>query len=125
MEVAPDDTTRMARTLYQGMDAAREARALSWDAEFLTFGTFPIQEDKVLVVPFYEPGTNAIRQVAHTITGSESIEGYQGQKIDCWVMKNKSQTFWISKQTGELLRIKEQFAPGRSRYLVRLAYAEQ
>jgi hypothetical protein len=60
------------------------------------------------------------------VEGSGTLPGYNNQIIDCWLLThgsgNNKETFWVSKQTKEVLKLEQEFN-GRYRYKIKLGYS--
>lgn len=98
---------------------------LNWSLDLLTFPLLNPKKGKRYYINFYQPGSPKDAQLyAYTITGEESINGNDGQSVDCWKLEitytetNKA-TFYISKRSNEVLKLVEDFGSG-TRYKVRL-----
>jgi hypothetical protein len=89
----------------------------------------PYKEGRKFVIKFYDPGFGKAQDAKYDVTGSESLLGSDGSRIDCWVMQhnfeipsggNGTQRFWISKRTHEILK-EEDKTPDGYRYKLKIA----
>lgn len=122
--VSDADKTRIT----DDFNASFDAYNLSWHSDLTIFPLFPFKDGRVLRVNFYDPGASKAKLADYTVTGSETLSGSGGEKIDCWIMEYKStmpsggtasQRFWISKKTREVLKEEDQF-PGGFRYKLKI-----
>ena len=81
------------------------------------------------MIKFYDPGFGKPTDAKYDVTGSDSLLGSDGSRIDCWVMQhtfeipsagNGTQRFWILKRTDEILK-EEDKTPDGYRYKLRIA----
>lgn len=98
---------------------------LNWHLDLEVFSILPYKEGVTFKINFYDPGFGPPRYETYTVAGSGIFTGYNNQKIDCWLLKHGSlprnqETFWISKQTREVLKLEQEFAGGRGRYKIKL-----
>jgi hypothetical protein len=97
-----------------------ESYNLCWHSDLTIFPLFPYESGRTFKVNFYDPGASKAQVVEYVVTGSETLNGGSGEKIDCWVMEHKfqssngngSQRFWISKKTREVLKEEDQYSGG-------------
>jgi hypothetical protein len=100
---------------------------INWELDLEVFSTLPFKKaGQVFVINFYHPGGRmSPAYYTYTVTGSEVIQGVDGQRIDCWLLKidyseGNGAIFWISKKSKEVLKMKENFR-GNYRYKIKLA----
>jgi hypothetical protein len=100
---------------------------LNWHLDLEVFPVLPYKEGVTFLIPFYDPGFPAPKNQAYTVEGSAELEGYNNQKIDCWLLthevRGQKATFWISKKTKEVLKLEEQIGNGRWRYKIKLGFS--
>ncbi|HEU0185474.1 MAG TPA: hypothetical protein VFS27_09170 [Blastocatellia bacterium] len=104
-----------------------ESYNLCWHSDLTIFPLFPYENGRTFKVNFYDPGASKAQIAEYVVTGSETLSGGAGEKIDCWVMEYKSQSsngngsqrFWISKKTREVLKEEDQY-PGGFRYKMKI-----
>lgn len=126
--VSEADTARIPKLIWAGYKSAEGKFFLNWHLDLEVFPTLPFKEGRTFIIPFYDPGTaSSLQDAAYTVAGSGKLSGYNGQEIDCWLMthesKNNRETFWISKKTHEVLKLKQQFGEN-FRYKVKLEFSE-
>lgn len=108
------DTSRMAKAIWNSYKTAEGKFLLNWHLDLEMFSTLPYKEGAVFVIPFYDPGTRSpLENALYTVKGSAMLEGYNDQKIECWLLAHESdgnkELFWISKKTREVLKLEQQF----------------
>jgi hypothetical protein len=97
-----------------------ESYNLCWHSDLTIFPLFTYENGRTFKVNFYDPGASKAQIAEYVVTGSETLSGGSGEKIDCWVMEHKfqssngngSQRFWISKKTREVLKEEDQYSGG-------------
>lgn len=121
------DTARAKKMMYDAFVQAQSQYVLNWHLDLETFPILPYKEGVTFKINFYDPGFSAPQYVAYTVTGSAQLIGYNDQKIDCWLLKHTSGTnteiFWISKATKEVLKLEQEYMPGRFRYKIKMGYS--
>jgi len=125
--LTPADTARAKKMMYEGFVKAQDQYVLNWHLDLEVFPILPYKEGVTFKINFYDPGFSAPAYQAYTVTGSGELTGFNNQKIDCWLLKHTSGTntevFWISKATREVLKLEQEFMPGRFRYKIKLGYS--
>lgn len=120
------DTARRSKAIYSAYKKALDQYVLNWHLDLEVFPILPYREGVTFVINFYDPGFPAPSLQLYTVTGSASIRGYNDQPVDCWLLthvtKGSSETFYISKNTREVLKLEQQFG-NRFRYKVKVAFA--
>ncbi len=120
------DTSTGKKNTLQAFNAALDQYVLNWHLDLETFPILPYKENVTFLINFYDPGFPAPKMQAYTVSGSGQLEGYDNQKIDCWLLThsatNNEETFWISKKTHEVLKLEQEFG-GRYRYKIKLGYS--
>ena len=121
------DTAKRSKLIYGGFkQALTQDYLLNWHTDLEVFPILPYKANTTFLVNFYDPGTaSAPQEVAYTVTGSGQLEGYNNQKIDCWLLSHSSpgnkEVFWISKKTREVLKLEQEFN-GKFRYKIKLGF---
>jgi hypothetical protein len=120
------DTARGKKNVLQAFNAALDQYVLNWHLDLETFPILPYKENVTFMINFYDPGFPAPKMQAYTVSGSAQLDGYDNQKIDCWLLThsgtNNEETFWISKKTHEVLKLEQAF--GNSfRYKIKMGYS--
>jgi len=81
---------------------------LNWHDDLLIYTMLPYKENRTFMINYYDPGFGKAEEVAYTVTGSATITGSNGEKIDCWILnhddKDTYERYWISKKTREVLK---------------------
>jgi hypothetical protein len=117
----------VASNTHKDFEIACSAPCFNWNLDIETFEMLPLAAGKAFVINFYDAGLGTPGYVKYTVTGSEVIKTYEGQKIDCWKLYTESefkgqratQTFWISKKGHEFMKEEDVF-PGGYRYKIKL-----
>jgi hypothetical protein len=121
------DTARVKKMMYEAFVKAQDQYVLNWHLDLETFPLLPYKEGVTFKINFYDPGFSAPAFQVYTVTGSAQLTGYNDQKIDCWLLKHTSgantEIFWISKATKEVLKLEQEYAPGRFRYKIKMGYS--
>lgn len=103
---------------------------LNWHMDIETFEMLPLGPDKIFRINFYDAGSQPPMYVIYKVIGKESISGFDGHKIECWVLQTTeshrgtkiSQTFWISKKSHELIKEEDDYG-GIIRHKIKLPVA--
>ncbi|MFT3676854.1 MAG: hypothetical protein QM781_13255 [Chitinophagaceae bacterium] len=122
------DTARQAKKIWNSYKTSVGKYYLNWHLDLETFPLLPYKKGVTFVIPFYDPGTASdFQTVAYTVTGEAELEGYDEQKVPCWLLVHESpgnkEVFWISKKTREVLKLEQEFGPGASRYKIKLGFS--
>lgn len=121
------DTARSRKAPWDAFKIALNQYTLNWHLDLEVFPILPYKEGKIFLIPFYDPGNPAPRNEAYTVTGSAQLEGYNDQKIDCWLLMHESrgfkEIFWISKKTKEVLKLEQEIGKEKWRYKVKLGFS--
>lgn len=122
------DTTRQTKAIWAGYKSSLNQYFLNWHLDLETFPLLPYKKGITFVLPFYDPGTSSnFQTVAYTVTGSGELQGFNDQKIDCWILTHETQgnkeLFWISKQTKEVLKLEQEINGRFYRYKIKLGFS--
>jgi len=121
------DTARNRKGPWNAFKTALDQYTLNWHLDLEVFPILPYKEGKTFLIPFYDPGWQAPKNEVYTVTGSAQLEGYNDQKIDCWLLMHESrglkEIFWISKKTKEVLKLENEIGKGRWRYKIKLGFS--
>jgi hypothetical protein len=119
----PTDTARSKRRVFNAFQKAVTQYFLNWHLDLEVFASLPYHENRVFAINFYDPGFNQPKVVYYAVEGSSKLKSHEGSEINCWVMSveqgTSSQTFWISKNTHEVLKMVAN-QPGQTRYKIKL-----
>lgn len=123
-----EDTVKARKSAYDAFHAAlKDEYILNWHLDLEVFPILPYQENRTFVINFYDPGFGAPKDQEYTVSGSGMLEGFDNQKIDCWILEHKSpgnkELFWISKKTKEVLKLEQEFR-GQYRYKIKLGFSK-
>lgn len=102
---------------------------LNWHLDLEVFPTLPYKKGRTFIIPYYDPGTSSgLTNAVYTVTGSATLEGYNNQKIDCWLLtleeKGNKEVFYISKKSREVLKMVQEINGSIYRYKIKLSYSE-
>lgn len=121
------DTAKQVKKIWDGYKSSLGKFYLNWHLDLETFPTLPYKKDLTFVIPFYDPGTASdFQTVAYTVKGEAELEGYDQQKMKCWLLVHESpgnkETFWISQKTREVLKLEQVFG-SMYRYKIKLGFS--
>lgn len=127
-EVTAADTAKKNIASLAAFKSTEGQFNLNWHLDLEVFPTMPFKKGRVFMIPFYDPGTPlALNRVAYKVIGSETIIGYDQQKIDCWIMthetKGNKEKFYISKKTKEVLKLEQEINGKLWRYKIKLPFS--
>ncbi|MEO8234600.1 MAG: hypothetical protein ABI549_04230 [Flavobacterium sp.] len=99
---------------------------LNWHLDLEVFQLLEYKKDAVYKINFYDPGFNEPKNIVYTVIGTDSLSGYNNQKIKCWLLFHEEQgshkeTFWISTSTNEVLKMEQEFG-GNFRCKIKLGF---
>ncbi len=121
------DTARNRKGPWNAFKVAVNQYTLNWHLDLEVFPILPYKEGKTFLIPFYDPGFPAPKNEAYTVTGSAELEGYNDQKIDCWLLMHESrgfkEIFWISKKAREVLKLEQEIGKEKWRYKIKLGFS--
>lgn len=121
------DTARNRKGPWLAFQKALSQYVLNWHLDLEVFPILPYKDGKVFMIPFYDPGNPAPRFEAYTVTGTAQLDGYNNQKIDCWLLTHFSrglkEVFWISKKTQEVLKLENEIGKDKWRYKIKLGFS--
>jgi hypothetical protein len=124
------DTARNRRGPWRAFKKACDQFVFNWHLDLEVFPVLPFKEGKTFLIPFYDPGSQAPANVAYTVINSASLDGYNSQKIDCWLLSHESkgnkEIFWISKKTREVLKLEQEFSTKTGttyRYKIKMGFS--
>jgi hypothetical protein len=121
------DTARAKKRMYEAFVKAQDQYVLNWHLDLEVFPILPYKEGVTFKINFYDPGFGEPQYQVYTVSGSAALTGFNNQKIDCWLLKHTSgsntEIFWISKATREVLKLEQEFMPGRFRYKVKMGFS--
>jgi hypothetical protein len=70
---------------------------LNWHADMIVYSLLPYKENRTFAINYYDPGFGKAEEVLYTVTGSDTLRGSNGEKIDCWVLNNYTITNCLKK----------------------------
>ncbi|HTP13568.1 MAG TPA: hypothetical protein VMM37_08050 [Bacteroidota bacterium] len=122
----PEATDSAGKARWSAFDIARKQYVLNWHLDLEVFSTLPFKDGRTFLINYYDPGYTPPEWVAYTVSGSGALDGYDHQKIDCWLLKNNDpryeEVFWISKKTHEVLKLEEHYG-NTYRYKIMIPYS--
>ncbi|MFY8129028.1 MAG: hypothetical protein ACOVMM_11665 [Chitinophagaceae bacterium] len=120
------DTAKQRKNAWNNFKQAWNNYNLNWHLDLEVFSILPYKNNVTFLIPYYDPGFAAPKNVAYTVIGSEKLLVYDNKTVDCWLLQHESkgnkELFWISKKTQEVLKLEQAFG-GRYRYKIKLAYS--
>lgn len=128
-EISGADTSKMAIGIWSAYKSSKNNFFLNWHLDLEVFSTLPYKMGRTFIIPFYDPGVAyPLQQVAYTVAGSSRLEGFNNTNIDCWILvheeKGNKETYWISKKTKEVLKLKQEMNGQFYRYKIKLNFSE-
>ncbi|MFD2519661.1 DUF3108 domain-containing protein [Emticicia soli] len=121
------DTVGVRKTSWLAFQKAYTQYTLNWHLDLEVFPLLAYKAGVTFMIPFYDPGFSAPKHEAYTVSGSGQLEGYDKQKIDCWLLTHESkgvkEVFWISKKTHEVLKLENEIGKDRWRYKIKLGFS--
>lgn len=102
---------------------------LNWNLDLETFEMLPLDQHKIFAINFYDAGVDTPQRLVYKVAGEESISLYgSAAKVRCWKLFMEAtykgmkftETFWISKDSHELLMEKDDLGHGAYRYKIKL-----
>jgi len=80
-------------------------------SDLLIFPILPYRLHRTFLIKFNDPGYGKSQVLEYTVAGTENIKTCSGKLLRCWIIEHKPisgfndyQKFWISADTGEVLR---------------------
>jgi len=123
------DTSSRTKRILLAFNQALNQFVLNWHLDLEVFPLLPFKENRAFVINFYDPALpfNPSKET-YTVIGSDKLKGYDNSEINCWLLYNspdpgRKETFWISKKTGEVLKLEQEFG-GRYRYKIKLGFSK-
>lgn len=128
-EISGADTSKIAKGIWSAYKSSKNNFFLNWHLDLEVFSTLPYNTGRTFIIPFYDPGVAyPLQQVVYTVVGAARLEGYDNKYIDCWLMvhedKGNKETYWISKKTKEVLKLKQEMNGKFYRYKIKLNFSE-
>ena len=121
------DTAKNRKGPWQAFQKALTQYSLNWHLDLEVFPLLPYKLNTTFMIPFYEPGYTAPNFESYTVTGTGQLEGYDNQKVDCWLLTHESrglkEVFWISKKNQEVLKLENEIGKDRWRYKLKLGFS--
>jgi hypothetical protein len=86
---------------------------LNWHEDLIVYTILPYKENRTFAINYYDPGFGKAEEVMYSVTGSDTLVGRSGEKVDCWVLNHYTddkfpekgyERFWIAKKTNEVLK---------------------
>jgi hypothetical protein len=121
------DTAKTRKNAWTAFKDSWDQYVLNWHLDLEVFPILPYKKGVTFLVPFYDPGFSAPKNVAYTVIGSDMLQGYDDQKIDCWLLRHEEkgniEVFWISKKTREVLKLEQEVNGKFYRYKIKLGFS--
>lgn len=122
-EITDTNSIKRERAAYTSFVSSHGKYYLNWHLDLEVFSMLPLKKNTTFLIPFYEFGYDTPRNIPYTIIG-EDILVYEGNRIRCWLLyheeKGNKETFWISKKTNEVLKLKQLINENIYRYKIKL-----
>jgi hypothetical protein len=99
----------------------------NWNLDIELFEMLPLNAGKTFAINFYDAGLEPPQFVIYKVIGSEEINTYSNQQVDCWKLRTEgnnqghhsTETYWISKKAHEFLKEEDDFDGGH-RYKIKM-----
>jgi hypothetical protein len=121
------DTAKTRKNAWTAFKDSWDKYILNWHLDLEVFPILPYKKGVTFLVPFYDPGFSAPKNVAYTVVGSDMLLGYDDQKIECWLLRHEEkgniEVFWISKKTREVLKLEQEVNGKLYRYKIKLGFS--
>lgn len=126
--ISETDTSKSKKAILSALHSCDGKFVLNWHLDLEVFPTLPFKKGLVISIPFYEPGfSTPLTNSVFTVTGTAKLEGYNQQKIDCWLLtheeKGNKEVFWISKKTREVLKLEQEINGKIYRYKIKFGFS--
>lgn len=114
----------VAENSRKGFSVPAPMPFLNWELDMEVFQVLPYGVGKEFVIAFYHPGGPPPSYYRYVVAGHETLSLAGGGEVECWLLtfefRGSSTTFWVSKETREVIKSMDQF-PGGYRYKIKLA----
>lgn len=113
----------------KGLVLAFDRLNLNWNLDLETFEMLPMDRYKIFAINFYDAGIDTPQRLVYKVVGEESISLYgSAAKVPCWKLFMEAdykgmrftESFWVSKDSHELLMEKDDLGHGAYRYKIKL-----
>ena len=113
----------------KGVVLAFDRLNLNWNLDLETFEMLPMDQYKIFAINFYDAGIDTPQRLVYKVVGEESISLCgSAAKVPCWKLFMEAEykgmrfteSFWISKDSHELLMEKDDLGNGAYRYKIKL-----
>lgn len=126
-ELTNADMSSLKKGILTAFQKSWDQYFLNWHLDLEVFPVLPYKEGTTFLINFYDPGFATPPQLqSYTVTGSDTLTGYEGQAIDCWLLTHTSpdnkEVFWVSKKTHEVLKLEQQYKK-LFRYKIKLGFS--
>ncbi|MBS1738036.1 MAG: hypothetical protein JSS98_15740 [Bacteroidetes bacterium] len=126
-EITDTNSGKRERNVYSSFVSSDGKYYLNWHLDLEVFSMLPLRKNTTFLIPFYEFGYDTPRNISYTTIG-EDVLVYDGKRIKCWLLyheeKGNKETFWISKKTNEVLKLKQLINENLYRYKIKLPIDE-
>lgn len=120
-------TDSAGKSQWNAFQASLHQYVLNWHLDLEVLATLPLKAHRTFLINYYDPGFSAPRFVSYSMYASDTLQGYDGQRIPCWLLKGDdpryTEVFWISKMTHEVLKLEEHYGT-TYRYKVKLPFSD-
>lgn len=117
------DTNQKRLKSWNAFKKSCNIHTINWHIDLEVFPILPYKENVTFIIPFYDPGFSAPKNVMYSVNGSAKLKAYENENIDCWLLihesENNKETFWISKKTKEVLKLEQQIKMADGSFLYR------
>ena len=126
--VGDDEADPKRKASLESFKKALNTEVFNWHLDLEFFPILPYKKGAIFSIPFYEPASPTLPlYVTYQVTGEAELEGFDGQKIPCWLLyheeKGNKELFWISKKTKEVLKLEQEVNGSMYRYKIKLGFS--
>lgn len=125
-KVTESETSKKNAAAWSSFKSSFDQYYLNWHLDLETFSMLPLRKNITFLIPFYEFGYDQPRTISYSVVGESELMGSDNKKVRCWLLKHEEpgnvETFWISKETSEVLKLEQLINDQIYRYKVKLPF---
>lgn len=124
--ITESDSTKKDKLIFESFKTSFNQYYLNWHLDMEIFAMLPYKKKVTFVIPFYEFGYNKPERIYYTVTDEAILTTLENKKIKCWILKHEEEgnleTYWISKETHEVLKLEQLINGKMYRYKIKLPF---
>lgn len=125
-EITKTDSVKKNKSIYNSFETSFDQYYLNWHLDMEVFTMLPYKHNVTFKIPFYEFGYSKPEGIYYSVAGEADLVTYDNRKIKCWLLKHEEkgnlETYWISKETNEVLKLEQVINEKMYRYKVKLPF---